>query len=145
MANLLETAAKAGSFKTLLAAVEKSGLKEILESPGPYTILAPTDEAFENMPEELRHNVIDDPEKFKRVVAYHVLFGDVRSDDLAQITEAPSFEGSIIAVEHSDGGVKVNDASVTQMDILTDNGVIHVIDAVLVPVLVEAEHGEFNP
>ncbi len=140
MANLLETAAKAGSFKTLLAAVEKSGLKEILESPGPYTILAPTDEAFEKMPEELRHNVLDDPEKFKRVVAYHIVSGDVRSDDLAQIREAPSFEGSIIAVDQEDGGgIKVNDASVTQMDILTDNGVIHVIDAVLVPTLLEAE------
>ena len=71
-------------------------------------------------------------------MAYHIVSGDVRSDDLAQIDEAPSFEGSVIGVDQKDG-IKVNDASVVQMDILTDNGVIHVIDAVLVPALLEAE------
>ena len=138
MASLLETAKNAGSFTTLLEAVEKSGLKPILETPGPYTLLAPTDEAFAKMPEDLRHNLLDNPAKLKRVVAYHVLFGDVRSDDLAQIDEAPTVEGSILAVDQKDG-IHVNDALVTQMDILTDNGVIHIIDAVLTPALLAAE------
>ncbi len=73
MASLLETAKNAGSFTKLLEAVEKSGLKPTLEQPGPYTLLAPTDEAFAKMPEDLRHNLLDNPAKLKRVVAYHIL------------------------------------------------------------------------
>lgn len=138
MASLLETAKNVGSFTKLLEAVEKSGLKPTLEMPGPYTLLAPTDEAFAKMPEDLRHNLLDNPAKLKRVVAYHILSGDVRSDDLAEIDEAPTVEGSILAVDHKNG-VHVNDALVTQTDILTDNGVIHVIDAVLMPALLAAE------
>jgi uncharacterized surface protein with fasciclin (FAS1) repeats len=134
MANLLETAAKAGSFSKLLAAVEKAGLKETLETPGPYTLLAPTDEAFAKLPEGTLDSLLEDVSKLKRIVAYHVLFGDVRSDDLAQIDEAPTVEGSVVAIEQK-GGIKVNGNSVTQMDILTDNGVIHLIDGVLMPAM----------
>lgn len=135
MANLLETAAQNGSFKTLLEAVEKAGLKSELESPGPFTILAPTDSAFEKLPADQRDELLADMAKLKKVVSYHVLFGDVRSDDLAQLHEAPTVEGSIVAIEHN-GGVTVNECPVTQMDILTDNGVIHVIDGVLMPAIV---------
>ncbi|NJN86603.1 MAG: hypothetical protein HC881_10190 [Leptolyngbyaceae cyanobacterium SL_7_1] len=87
---------------------------------------------------QLSKNTLDallhDPPQLKRMLLYHVLFGDVRSDDLAQIEEAPTMEGSIVAIDHSQG-LQVNNATVTQMDILADNGVIHAIDAVLVPAL----------
>lgn len=138
MADLVETATKAGSFNTLLTAVETAGLVDILKSPGPFTVLAPTDEAFARLPEGHLEALLQDTHKLKRVLLYHVLPGDVRSDDLAQIDEAPTEEGSIVAVDHSQGA-KVNDANVTQTDILADNGVIHVIDSVLSPALLGSE------
>ncbi|MBD2022652.1 fasciclin domain-containing protein [Leptolyngbya sp. FACHB-36] len=135
MADLLATATQAGSFKTLLAAIEAAGLVDTLSGDGPLTVLAPTDEAFAALPEGTLDSLLQDTPKLKKILTYHVLFGDVRSDDLLQIDEAPTVEGSIIAVDHSNG-VKVNEATVTQMDILTDNGVIHVIDSVLIPALI---------
>jgi uncharacterized surface protein with fasciclin (FAS1) repeats len=138
MADIVETAINAGSFKTLVEAVQAADLVDTLKSSGPFTILAPTDEAFAKLPEGTLDSLRQEPLKLKRVLTYHVLFGDVRSDDLAQIDEAPTVEGSIVAVEHSDG-IKVNDAKVVQTDILADNGVIHVIDTVLLPTLAMAE------
>lgn len=135
MANLLETAASVGSFKTFLSAVEKAGLISELQSPGPFTVLAPTDEAFSKLPEGTLDTLLDDQLKLKKVLSYHILFGDVRSDDLAQIHEAPTVEGSVIVVEQN-GEIKVNETPVTQMDILSDNGVIHGIDGVLMPAIV---------
>lgn len=135
MATLLETAANVGSFKTFLAAVEKAGLAPELENPGPFTLLAPTDQAFEQLPAGTLEKLLEDQLKLKKVLSYHVLFGDVRSDDLAQIDEAPTVEGSVVAVDHDDT-IRVNDMVVTQMDILADNGVIHVIEGVLMPAIV---------
>ena len=135
MANLVETAANAGNFKTLLNAIEASGVKDLLESEGPLTVLAPTDEAFAKLPEGVLDELLHDHAKLKRIVMYHILSGDARSDDLAQIDEAPTEEGSILAINHSNGSIKVNDATVVKMDILTDNGVIHVIDGVLIPAI----------
>lgn len=138
MADLVETAVNAGTFNTLIKAVEAAGLVEILKSPGPYTVLAPTDEAFANLPEGTLDSLLQDIPKLKRIVTYHVVFGDVRAEDLLQIEEAETFEGSIVAIDSSDG-IKVNDAKVLKTDILTDNGVIHVIDTVLIPALVAVE------
>lgn len=138
MANLLETAATAGSFKTLLSAIETAGLADTLESPGPFTILAPSDEAFSQLPDGTFQALQEDISKLKQVLFYHVLFGDVRSDDLAEIHEAPTVEGSVVIVEQKDG-ITVNDAQVTQTDILADNGVIHVIDSVLMPTILSPE------
>jgi uncharacterized surface protein with fasciclin (FAS1) repeats len=135
MANLVETAANAGNFKTLLTAIEASGVKDLLESEGPLTVLAPTDDAFAKLPDGLLDELLHDHAKLKRIVMYHILSGDARSDDLAQIDEAPTEEGSILAINHSNGSIKVNDATVVKMDILTDNGVIHVIDGVLIPAI----------
>jgi uncharacterized surface protein with fasciclin (FAS1) repeats len=139
MANLLETATNAGSFTTLLNAIQATDLGQTLENPGPLTVLAPTDEAFAKLPAGTLDDLMNEPHKLKRLLSYHVLFGDVRSDDLAQINEAPTVEGSIVAVDHSGGAIKVNDAKVVKTDILTDNGVIHVIDAVLMPTLAMQE------
>jgi uncharacterized surface protein with fasciclin (FAS1) repeats len=134
MANLLETASEAGQFKTLLQAIESAGLTDTLNAEGPFTILAPSDQAFAQLPEGELDSLKQNVSKLKQVLFYHVLFGDVRAEDLAQIHEAPTVEGSIVVVEQSDG-IKVNDARVTQTDILVDNGVIHVIDTVLIPTI----------
>ncbi|WP_193196709.1 fasciclin domain-containing protein [Nostoc sp. MG11] len=136
MADLVETAVNAGNFNTLIKAVEAINLIETLQSPGPFTVFAPTDEAFAKLPEGTLESLLQDIPKLKKIVTYHVAFGDVRSDDLVQIDEAQTVEGSIVAIESANGKIKVNDANVLKTDILTDNGVIHVIDAVLMPAMV---------
>jgi len=136
MANLVETAINAGNFNTLLKAFKAVGLTEILQSPGSLTIFAPTDDAFAKLSEGTLDLLLQDIPKLKKIVTYHLASGDVRSDDLVQINEAETFEGSILVIESADGAIKVNDANVLQTDILADNGVIHVIDAVLIPAMV---------
>lgn len=138
MANIVETAVNAGSFKTLLTAVEAAGLLDILTSPGPYTVLAPTDEAFAKIPKETLDSWLQDTGKLKQIITYHVLFGDVRTDNFVEIDSAETFEGGIVGIDKTDDGFKVNEAKVLQTDILADNGVIHVIDTVLMPSLVSA-------
>jgi uncharacterized surface protein with fasciclin (FAS1) repeats len=138
MADIVETAANAGTFNTLLKAVEAAQLVEILKSPGPYTVFAPTDEAFAKLPEGTLDSLLQNIPKLKKIVTYHVAFGDVRAEDLMEIEEAETVEGSIIAIDSSEG-IKANDANVVTPDILADNGVIHVIDAVLMPAMVAAE------
>ena len=138
MADLVETTEQAG-FKTLARVIAAAELAEILKSPGPYTVFAPTDEAFGKLPSGTLSALLEDIPKLKRIVSYHVTFGDVRAEDLMEIAEAETVEGSIVAIESSNGTIKVNDAQVLQSDILTDNGVIHVIDTVLIPALVASE------
>lgn len=136
MADLVETAVNAGNFNTLIKAIKAINFTETLQSPGSLTVFAPTDEAFAKLPEGTLESLLQDIPKLKKVVTYHVVFGDVRSDDLVQIDEAQTVEGSIVAIESANGKIKVNDANVLKTDILTDNGVIHVIDAVLMPAMV---------
>ena len=138
MADIVETAVKAGSFNTLVKAVEAAGLVDILKSPGPYTVFAPVDEAFDRMPEGTLDSLLQDIPKLKKILTYHVLFGDVRSDNLLEIEEAPTVEGSVVVIDTSNG-YKVNQALVLTPDILTDNGVIHVIDSILMPAMMEYE------
>ena len=138
MADIVETAVNAGTFKTLVKAVEATELVELLKSPGPYTVFAPTDDAFAKLPEGTLDSLLQDIPKLKRILTYHVAFGDVRAEDLMQIEEAETVEGSIVAIDSADG-IKVNDANVVKSDILADNGVVHVIDTVLIPTLVAAE------
>jgi uncharacterized surface protein with fasciclin (FAS1) repeats len=136
MTNLVETAANAGNFQTLIKAAEAAELLDTLKSPGPFTVFAPTDEAFAKLPEGTLDSLLQDIPKLKKIVAYHVAFGDVRTDDLIQIGEAQTLEGSVVAIETSNGNFKVNDANVIKTDIVTDNGTIHVIDAVIMPAMV---------
>jgi uncharacterized surface protein with fasciclin (FAS1) repeats len=138
MANIVKTAEQAGKFTTLLKAIEQAELADILNSPGPYTVFAPTDEAFAKLPEGTIESLTQDIPKLKRVVSYHVTFGDVRAEDLMEIAEAETVEGSIVAIDSSNG-LKVNDAQVIESDVMADNGVIHVIDSVLIPGLLAAE------
>ncbi len=139
MANIVETAANAGSFKTLLTLVEAAGLLELLESPGPHTVFAPTDEAFEKLPANTIASWMEDIPTLKKIVSYHVLFGDVRTDNFVELNSAETVEGSVVGIDQTKDGFKVNDAKIIQTDILTDNGVIHVIDGVISPALVGAK------
>lgn len=136
MANIVETAANAGSFKTLLTLVEAAGLLELLESPGPYTVFAPTDEAFEKLPANTIASWMEDKPTLKKIVSYHLLFGDVRTDNFVELNSAETVEGSVVGIDQTGDGFKVNDAKILQTDILADNGVIHVIDSVISPALV---------
>ncbi|MEH2024769.1 fasciclin domain-containing protein [Nostoc sp.] len=136
MADLVETAIAAGNFNTLIEAAKAVNFIETLKSPGSFTLFAPTDEAFANLPEGTLDLLLQDIPKLRKIVAYHIASGDVRSDDLVQINEAETLEGSIVAIESANGKFKVNNANVLKTDILTDNGVIHVIDAVLMPAMV---------
>jgi uncharacterized surface protein with fasciclin (FAS1) repeats len=138
MADIIETAIKAGSFKTLLKAVEATELVDILKSPGPFTLLAPIDEAFARLPEGVLDNLLQDIPKLKKILSYHVLFGDVRTDNLLELTEAETVEGSVVVIDTSHG-YKINQAIVVTPDIITDNGVIHVIDSILMPAVLEYE------
>jgi uncharacterized surface protein with fasciclin (FAS1) repeats len=136
MADLVETAIAAGNFNTLINAAKAVDFLETLKSPGSFTLFAPTDEAFANLPEGTLDLLLQDIPKLRKIVAYHIASGDVRSDDLVQINEAETLEGSIVAIESANGKFKVNNANVLKTDVLTDNGVIHIIDAVLMPAMV---------
>jgi uncharacterized surface protein with fasciclin (FAS1) repeats len=136
MANIVETAVNAGKFKSLVQAAEAAQILDALKSDEIFTLFAPTDEAFAKLPEGTLDSLLQDIPKLKKILAYHVAYGDVRSDDLVQIEEAETLEGSVVAIESKNGKVKVNDANVVQTDILADNGVIHVIDSVLMPAMV---------
>ena len=134
-ADIVDTAIAAGSFKTLVTAVKAAGLVETLKGKGPFTVFAPTDEAFAKLPAGTVENLLK-PENKKQLVAiltYHVVSGKVMSKDLAgKNTMAKSVEGGEISVGATDG-VKVDNAKVVKADIEATNGVIHVIDAVIMP------------
>jgi uncharacterized surface protein with fasciclin (FAS1) repeats len=135
MANLVETAKQAGLFNTLITALQATDLEETLSTAGPFTVLAPTDQAFDQLPQGELDALLQDPHKLKQILLYHVISGDVRSDDLNEIDEAPTVEGELVAVEQAGDGIRINDSKVLQMDILAENGVIHVIDSVLMPII----------
>ena len=134
-AEIVNTASAAGSFKTLVTAVKAAGLVDTLKGKGPFTVFAPTDEAFAKLPNGALDNLLK-PENKKQLVAiltYHVVPGKVMAKDLAgQKTMAKSVEGSEIAVDATNG-VKVDNAKVVKADIQASNGVIHAIDAVIMP------------
>jgi uncharacterized surface protein with fasciclin (FAS1) repeats len=131
--NIVETAVEAGSFTTLVAAVEAAGLVETLSGEGPFTVFAPTDEAFAALPEGTVEGLLEDPEALAAVLTYHVVPGAVMSGDLSDGMMATTVNGADITVGIDMGMVKINDATVTTADIETSNGVIHVIDSVILP------------
>lgn len=133
MANLVDITAKAGTFNTLMKALAATELLAFLKGPGPFTVFAPTDDAFAELPEGTLDQLLLHLPTLKQILMYHVVSGDVRSDDLAEIDEAPTEEGSIVAVSRSNGTVQINDAEIVEVDILADNGVLHVINRVLMP------------
>jgi uncharacterized surface protein with fasciclin (FAS1) repeats len=126
---IVETAIEAGEFNTLVDAVEAAGLTETLSGEGPFTVFAPTDEAFAAVEglEEI------DIETLTAILTYHVVSGAIMAEDVVTMTSIPTLQGGEITVEVTEEGVKVNGANVTTTDIVCSNGVIHVIDAVLIP------------
>jgi uncharacterized surface protein with fasciclin (FAS1) repeats len=133
--NIVETAQDAGSFSTLLAAAEAAGLVETLTGEGPFTLFAPTDEAFAALPEGTVESLLEpeNQEQLTNILLYHVVPGRVMSMDLTDDMEAgTALEGQSLMIDLDDG-VMVNDASVVTADIEASNGVIHVIDSVILP------------
>ncbi|MBN3899357.1 MAG: fasciclin domain-containing protein [Nostoc sp.] len=132
MANIIDTATNNGSFTTLVAAIKAAGLVDTLKGPGPFTVFAPTDEAFKKLPAGTVDALLKDPEKLKKILTYHVVSGKVLAADVAKLKTAKTVEGSDVKIDASNG-VKINDAKVATADVAADNGVIHVIDTVLIP------------
>ena len=133
--NIVETAQDAGNFQTLLSAAESAGLVETLTGEGPYTVFAPTDEAFEALPEGTLDELMmeENQDQLTSILTYHVVPGAIMSADLEDGMEAETVEGSSVTVSIDGDTVMVGDATVTQPDIEASNGVIHVIDSVLMP------------
>jgi uncharacterized surface protein with fasciclin (FAS1) repeats len=132
--DIVQTATDAGSFKTLLTAVKAAGLAETLQGSGPFTVFAPTDAAFAALPAGTLDGLLKDPAALKKILLYHVVSGSVTSDKVVGLSSAPSVEGSPIAISVKDGSVYLNDAAkVVTPDVMASNGVIHVIDKVILP------------
>jgi uncharacterized surface protein with fasciclin (FAS1) repeats len=131
--NIVETAVSAGSFTTLVKAVEAAGLVETLSGPGPFTVFAPTDEAFAKIDPATLNAILADKEQLTAILTYHVVSGEVMAADVVKLTSAPTVQGSDLKISTTDTGVMVNNANVVATDIKATNGVIHVIDTVLLP------------
>ncbi len=131
--NLVEVAKDAGSFNTLLAAVKAAGLEETLASGGPFTVFAPTDEAFARIPKAQLDALLQDKEALTAVLTYHLVSGRVYAKDVVNLASAPTLNGKSLPVLARDGKVQVGDATVVAVDVEATNGVIHVIDRVLLP------------
>ena len=131
-ANIIDTATSAGSFNTLLDALDTAGLVETLQGIGPFTVFAPNDQAFAKIPETIRTAIIADKEALTELLTYHVIAGEVTAADVASLTSAETVQGSTITIDTSDG-VKVDGARVVTTDIRASNGIIHVIDTVMIP------------
>ncbi len=132
MADIVDTAVKAGSFTTLAAALKAASLIDTLKGKGPFTVFAPTDEAFAKLPAGTVDALLKDIPKLKKILTYHVVAGKVMAADVMKLKSATTVEGSDVKIDTSKG-VKINDSMVTTPDVAADNGVIHIIDTVLMP------------
>ncbi len=132
MADVVDTAVNAGSFGTLVSAIKAAGLVETLKGKGPFTVFAPTDEAFAKLPKGTVEGLLKDLPKLKKILTYHVVSGKVMAADVVKLKSAKTVEGSDVKIDASNG-VKVNDSTVTTADVAADNGVIHIVDTVLLP------------
>ena len=130
--DIVDTAVAAGSFKTLASALQAAGLVDTLKGKGPFTVFAPTDEAFAKIPKAALDALIADKAKLAKVLTYHVVAGKVMAADVMKLKEAKTVEGQMVKIDTSNG-VKVNNAKVVKADVEASNGVIHVIDTVLMP------------
>ena len=133
--DIVDTAIKAGSFKTLVAAVQAAELVETLKSKGPFTVFAPTDEAFSQLDKATLESLLkpENKDQLVAILTYHVVAGKVMSTDITDNMQPSTVNGSTINIKLSNGKVMINDATVITADVDTDNGVIHVIDKVLIP------------
>ena len=133
-ADIVDTAV-AGNFNTLVAAVKAAGLVDTLKGPGPFTVFAPTDEAFAKLPPGTVEDLLkpENQDKLRKILTYHVVAGRVTAKQVVKLHSAKTVEGGTLAISAKAGAVMVGKAHVTKTDILASNGVIHVIDTVLLP------------
>lgn len=132
MSNIVETATSAGSFKTLVAAVQAAGLGATLSGPGPFTVFAPTDEAFAELPAGTVQGLLNDIPKLTEILTFHVVPGKLMAADVAKLTSAKTVQGQNVTIA-ARNGVTINGANVITPNIEAENGVIHVIDRVILP------------
>lgn len=133
--DIVDTAVSAGQFKTLAAALGAAGLVETLKGAGPFTVFAPTDDAFAKLPAGTVEELLkpENKSKLTAILTYHVVAGNVMAADVVKLTEAKTLNGMMVKVKVNGDTVMINDATVTSADIAASNGVIHVIDSVLLP------------
>jgi uncharacterized surface protein with fasciclin (FAS1) repeats len=131
--DIVRTAAAAGQFKTLTRLLQKAGLVSALQRPGPYTVFAPTDAAFKKVPQKALNSLSRNKAKLRAVLLYHVVSGKVTSADVVKLTSATTLDGKEVRVRVAGPNVFVNRAKVTKPDVMASNGVIHVVDRVLIP------------
>ncbi len=131
--DIVDVAAEAGTFSTLLAAAEAAGLVDVLKSEGPFTVFAPTDEAFAALPEGTVESLLANPEALAAILLYHVVPGKVMAADVVNLESAETAQGASIRISVYGDTVRINDATVIAADVEASNGVIHVIDAVILP------------
>ena len=133
--DILETAASAGSFKTLATALEAAGLTDALKGAGPFTVFVPTDGAFAKLPKELVNILLqpDNKDKLTAILTYHVLPARVTAEEIPHLSSAKTLNGEPLQIKVNQGNIQVNQSSVISADILCSNGVINVIDSVLIP------------
>jgi len=130
--DIVETAIDANNFTTLLAAVKQAGLVDALKGEGPYTLFAPTDEAFAKIPQSQLQALLNDKKMLTSVLTYHVVADNIPSSEVVKLKQAKTLQGQSISINASNG-VKVDNANVIMTDIVASNGVIHVIDSVIMP------------
>jgi uncharacterized surface protein with fasciclin (FAS1) repeats len=133
MGSIVDIAVADGRFETLVAALQAADLAETLAGEGPFTVFAPTDEAFAKLPEGTVEGLLEDIPALTDILLYHVVSGEVLAEDVVQLEEAETLLGQNVSIRVEDGNVYINDAMVVLTDIMADNGVIHVIDSVLLP------------
>jgi uncharacterized surface protein with fasciclin (FAS1) repeats len=131
--NIVQTAVAAGQFKTLTTLLTRAGLVGALQQPGPYTVFAPTDAAFKKVPKQTLNMLLRDKSKLKAVLLYHVVSGKVPAADVVKLSSARTLNGKSVRIRVSGMNVFVNSAKVTTPDVTASNGVIHVINRVLIP------------
>jgi uncharacterized surface protein with fasciclin (FAS1) repeats len=131
--NIVQTAVAAGKFKTLAKLLTRVGLVSALEQPGPFTVFAPTDAAFQKVPKKTMKALLHNKAKLKTVLLYHVVSGKVTAADVVKLSSAKSLNGKDVRIRISGANVFVDDAKVTMPDVMASNGVIHVVNRVLIP------------
>jgi uncharacterized surface protein with fasciclin (FAS1) repeats len=131
--NIVETAVAAGQFKTLTSLLQQTGLDKTLAEGGPYTVFAPTDKAFAKVPKKTLDALAANPDELKAVLLYHVADGAVKAADVASMSSVETLNGASVPIKANDSVVRVGGAKVIQADVMASNGVIHVIDGVLIP------------
>ena len=133
--DIVDTAVAAGSFKTLATALQAADLADTLKGKGPFTVFAPTDEAFSKLPAGTVESLLnpENKDKLKAILLYHVVSGDVTAAQVVKLSSAKTVNGQDVKITVNDGSVMVDDAKVVKVDVLASNGVIHVIDTVLLP------------